>query len=187
MKLRKLFATAAAVAITGGLAAAAPSSADTTATLSVTSSGSLTITEPAGDATTPKDLGSLSAGSIAASAPNALGTVSVSDTRSGILNNNWTVSVSTTDFVTPDKNANSTVDANETIPKASIGYTPGTVTASGGTATGSIAASLTAATNVVTMLATGQNSASWAPTIQFTIDNNDLAGTYTGTFTHSAS
>lgn len=187
MKLRKLFATAAAVAVAGGVAFSAPSSASTTATLSVTTDGALTITEPAGDATTPKDLGSLSAGSIATAAPNALGTVSVSDTRSGILNNNWTATVSATDFVTPDKNANTIADPNEVIPASSIGYTVGTVTQSGGVATGVNAVSLAAPHAAVAMVAVGQNSASWTPTIQFTIENNDLAGTYTGTFTHSAS
>lgn len=183
MKVRSIVAGAAALALTASLATASGAQAgDTATTLTVTAGGALTIANPA-----TANLGSLAAGSSLASAPVALGTVTVTDTRTGLLNNNWVASVATTDFV---KSGTTTPDETTSIPKASVGYAPGTVTNATGSPTAAVAtptsaASLTAVTPVVSMVSVGTNGASWSPTMSFTIGDLVLAGTYAATVTHS--
>ena len=102
----------------------------------------------------------------------------MSDTRGGTTG--WVASGSSTNFV----RATSTVGSTSTA----IAYTPGTVTKVG---TSTIAAPAAIALNttpvaVVTASAvSGNNTASWNPTLDVTLPATNLAGSYSGTVTTS--
>ncbi|MBK5306410.1 MAG: hypothetical protein JJD92_06960 [Frankiaceae bacterium] len=174
--------TAATVAMVGfGATAANAVSGDTIATFTVTGSAGLAITVPA---STVALTSTAAAGGVATSA-GSLGDVQVTDGRGALLAT-WVTTVTSTDFVT---GAGAT--ANTKVTPANITYNPGlvgaaTVTGNGtfvpGTAgaigAGRIAGSMT--------LATGVNTAQWNPTLAFTLATDQVAGTYTGTVTHSA-
>lgn len=174
--MKKVLATAAALAAAASMLAFAPGAqAQTDATLEVTVDGTLSISAPA-----TANLGSLSADVLAQDAA-ALGQVQVTDNRTGgILNNNWIASVRSTDFT-------STTTSTDIL-ASTINYKPGTVTASLDI-TSAVPAATTAGlaldTAVVTTLATGTNTASWNPVLSFVITDTLIAGIYTGTVTHS--
>lgn len=164
--------------VSGPLLVAAPADAGQGVTFTLTA-GSLTVSDPA-----DKALGSVATGTATLSA--TLGTTTVSDARGALLGS-WTVTVSSTDFTT------GAASADETIAKSSVDYWSGTATATSGTAVvlpgqatallkQDLGASRTAfsATGVV-----GNNSASWVPTVVVNIPSDAVAGTYTGTITHS--
>ena len=75
----------------------------------------------------------------------------------------------------------------DTIPAANVAYDPGTVTGVGeGTFAASTAADIAAPQPVAG--ATGEVGATtvgWNPTITVTLPSNVVAGTYSGTITHS--
>jgi hypothetical protein len=161
------------------LAVALPArAADTTTTFSL-AAGALSISAPASS-----DLGTGSTGSGTLSAQ--LGGVTVTDTR-GALAGTWTATVSSTDFTTGGGTA------NETIAKGQVTYWSGTATASSGTAvflpgqaTALNAQDLSAARTAFSASAiVGNNSASWNPTLTVNVPAAAVAGTYTGTVTHS--
>jgi|SRR5581483_610360 len=139
----------------------------------------LAITVP-----TSTNLGSASITS--ASLTAHLGTVTVTDDRK--LGLSWTATVSCTNFTTGG------ATAPETIPKVFLSYWSGPATATSGL-TIAIPGQLTAAqaTNLGTshtaFSATGialvTNSASWNPTLIVNVPAGIVAGTYTGTITHS--
>ena len=157
-------------------AAQAATTANTTTTFTLTG-GSLSVTAPAS-----VNLGSGAAGS---AFTGALGTVTVSDLRGGLLSS-WTTAASTGDFTT------GAATANETIAKAQVSYWSGAATASSGIGTflpgqltGLLKVILSAAQTAFSATVTvGNNSASWNPTI--VVDaSSAVAGTYSGTITHS--
>jgi hypothetical protein len=159
---------AAAVALAGLLAVATPSAAG----------AALAITVPA-----PVNLGSVPAGTASRSAQ--LGMVTV--TASGLVFPDFVATVSTTTFVTGGGTA------AETISKASVAYWSGPATSSSGLQTplpGQLTA-LQAQSLSVSRTAFGSTglalsiSTSWNPTIVITIPAAAIAGTYTGTITHS--
>jgi hypothetical protein len=159
----------------GALVALAPgaSAAGTAATFSLTS-GSLTITQPS-----TATLGTAAAGSLTLS--GALGTVAVSDQR-GNLVATWTATVSSTSFTTGGGTA------PETVPTSSIAYSAGLPIATSGTGSfvpGVLANLSSPGTAGSWAGGVGVNSASWNPTITFTLSPSQVAGTYTGTITHS--
>ena len=165
-----------AVAGFAGLAvpAQAATSGSTTTTFTLTA-GALAITVPA--STVALATGTVNTG--AATAAGQLGSVTVADTR-GLLVNSWTTTVSSTTFVT------GTSTTNETVAVANIDYTSGASTAHTGlgvfvptlvpTALGADATYTGAA---------GNSSTTWDPTLTFTLLSSQVAGTYTGTVTHS--
>jgi hypothetical protein len=173
-----------AVALTSGLAVAgfagvagpaqAANSGSTITTFAITG-GALNITVPA--STVALNTGTVNAG--AATAAGQLGSVTVADTR-GLLVNSWTTTVSSTTFVTGG------ASANETVAVANIAYTSGASTAHTGLG-------LFVPTLVPTALgadatytgAAGNSSTTWNPTLTFTLLSSQVAGTYTGTVTHS--
>lgn len=181
MKMKQILAAGAVLATATSMLAFAPSAQATETTLTVTSAGSLAISAP----TTTVDLGSLAAGVTATAAPNALGTVTVADSRTGLLDNGWIASVSSTDF--SGVHGEEPVSTETPITAANVGYTPGTATVNDGSvvATPTAAVSLATSAPVVTAVGLGQNNVSWSPTVSFTIGENIVAGTYTGTITHS--
>lgn len=77
--------------------------------------------------------------------------------------------------------------AGPTIGAASIGYTAGAITKVGtATYTANNPTNLTGVVPAVTATGiTGDNSATWNPTINVRVAGDTAAGTYTGTITHS--
>jgi hypothetical protein len=159
----------------------AATSAATSATF-VVNAGSLSITVPG----SPASLGSVATGTASLSAQ--LGTVSVTDQR-GLVSGSWTVTVSAIDFTTGGHTA------SETIAKGQASYWSGPATATAGAgpptftpgqanAAAKVALS-TSRTAFSASGAVGNNSASWNPTVVITIPGSAVAGTYSGTITHS--
>jgi hypothetical protein len=131
-----------------------------------------------------KALGTVATGT--ASVSSTLGNTTVTDNRGSLLGT-WTSSVASTDFTT------GTATAEETIGKAQVDYYSGPATAFSGVAVlvpgqallvnaqdMSVSRTAFSATGVV-----GNNSATWVPTVVVNIPSDSVAGTYSGTITHS--
>jgi hypothetical protein len=183
MKTSSKFASLAATAALtiGGIAglaspAQAANSGSTITTFAITG-GALNITVPA--STVALATGTVATG--AATATGQLGSVTVADTRGALLNS-WTTTVSSTTFVTGGSSADETVAVNQ------IAYSSGASTASSGLGVfvpGVLAnGSLPGTAGSHTALA-GNSSTTWNPTLTFTLLSSQVAGTYTGTLTHS--
>ena len=174
MKARNLVIAAAV----GTLAViyASPASADgpTTATVTI-EGGALAITIP----TSAGNLGSPRANTVAAGTiSGALGVVQVNDARSAIAGSGWVASAISTAFTPPSGPA---------IPATAVGYTAGTVTKVGtATYVANDPPNLTGVAPVVTATGiTGDNSATWNPTINVLVPGGMAAGVYSATVTHS--
>ena len=160
------------------LGVAAPASADTTggttATITVVG-GVLGITVP----TTAGNLGvdrpnTVGAGTIS----GPLGQVQVSDARSAAAGSSWVASVIATAF---------TPTPGTAIAASAVSYSAGTITKVG-TATYSAnnPGDLTGVSPAVTASGiTGDNSATWNPTITVVVAGGTGAGVYAATITHS--
>ncbi|CAN5716577.1 hypothetical protein BH20ACT2_BH20ACT2_04470 [soil metagenome] len=177
MKIASKLATLVAVTALAVGALAAPAHAgpgDTTATFTITA-GALAITVPAS-----ATLGTVATG--AGTTSGTLGAVTVADTR-GALVNSWTTTVSSTTFVLPG-----TPSANETVAVNQIAYLSGAFTAHTGLgvfvpgvlANGGVPGTAGSYTG-----AAGNSSTTWNPTLTLTLLSSQVAGTYTGTVTHS--
>lgn len=178
--MRKRIALALSIATTTSLVAFAAPAADAGQGVTFTlTAGLLQVSDPANTA-----LGSVATGT--STLTNSLGTVTVSDAR-GALNGTWTASVASTDFTTGG------ATAAETVTKDLVDYWSGAATSTSGTAVRvpgqllavnkqALSASRTAfsATGVI-----GNNTASWNPTVVVNIPAQAVAGTYSGTITHS--
>ena len=189
--MRKPLVAVMTAAMSVGIAAFVPVAAnagagDTPSTFTLSASGGLSIAVPDGSVT-PVNLGSASTG--AGSLSHTLGNVTVTDGR-GALTATWTAAASTTNFTT-----GASPTADETVAKANVGYYAGVGTA----ALGQVGAFLPAGTlvtpvalagsgaNVGSWTGTGNNTVTWNPTISFTLLPSQVAGTYSGTITHSVS
>jgi hypothetical protein len=108
----------------------------------------------------------------------SLGVVQVTDARSAAAGSGWVASVIAS-ALTPT--------SGPTIGAAQIGYTAGTITKVGtATYTANDPPDLTGVAPAVTATGiTGDNSATWNPTINVAVPGGMAAGTYTGTITHS--
>jgi hypothetical protein len=181
MQKRQRLALAAAVGIAAAGVAVTPAFAgDTAATFTLSGNPSgLTVSVPDGSVT-PISLGSGNAGD--ASLAGQLGNVTVTDTR-GALTASWTATVSSTNFTT------GTATAQETVAKANISYSSGVSTnlLSGqvGAFTPSVGVTLGSAKTAGSWLGVGNNTVKWNPTLTFTLQTAQVAGTYSGTVTHS--
>jgi hypothetical protein len=178
--MRKRLALALSIATTGSLVALAAPSADAAQGVTFTlTAGLLQVSDPSNTS-----LGSVATGT--ATVSSQLGAVTVSDGRGALLGS-WTASVASTDFTTGG------ATANETISKASVDYWSGAATSTTGTAVfvpgqatallkQAMSASRTAysATGVI-----GNTTATWNPTVVVNIPAQAVAGTYSGTVTHS--
>jgi hypothetical protein len=170
-------ATGMAVAALVGVAgpASAAVTGDTIATFSITG-GALAITVPASTV-------SLATGVAtgAATASGQLGSVTVADNR-GALVNSWTTTVASTTFVTGGASTDETVAVNK------IAYSSGAFTAHSGLGVfvpGVLANGTVPGTAGSYTGAAGNSSTTWNPTLTFTLLSSQVAGTYTGTITHS--
>lgn len=164
--------------VVGGLLGAAPAHAATTGGTDTTfaiTAGGLSITVPAS-----KAFAGVSTG--ASSVSGQLGAVAVADSR-GLLVNSWTATVNTTTFVT------GTSTANETVAKTNVAYASGATSSTSGLGTFVPTLIPTAVGTGVTGAswtgAAGNSTASWDPTMTFTLLSSQVAGTYSGTITHS--
>ncbi|MEU4570247.1 hypothetical protein [Micromonospora sp. NPDC023956] len=158
---------------------AAPAAAeDTIVTLTVDAAGGLSITVPA--------RANLGHGVEGSTVSGQLGPVTVLDQR-GSLTPNWTATVVSTDFTTGGGSS------GETIPNINVRYWsgPATATAGGGVFT---PGQPTAAEQVVINVprtafshtgGSGNNFATWNPTLLVNIPDGTVEGVYTGTVTHS--
>ena len=169
--------TLPAAAATSGLSQSAEAAAagPTSTTFTVTA-GALTITVPAS-----ADLGSGAPGTTIG--PTTLGAVTVTDNRA-LLIASWTATVSSTAFLTGGGSP------AETIPVDDATYTTGLPTTTGlilATPTLIVTLSGTPQTVVAGTAGTGDNSATWHPTVAVAVPASAVTGLYTGTITHSVS
>ncbi len=141
----------------------------------IPNTGTLTISLPSTTA-----LGSAAPGGTV-SAP--LGPVTVSDGR-GLATSTWTATVSATTFTTSG--------GTQTITTSNVSYWSGPSTATNGTVTStpgqndaSAKQALSSSRTAFSSTGNGNNSTSWNPTLVITIPSTAVAGTYTGTVTHS--
>ena len=173
MKSTRVGVILAAVTAMASLAVPAHA-ADTGATFDI-NAGGLAISAPAS-----ASLGSVGSGG--SSLAGQLGQVQVTDTRA-LLVATWTATVGSTAFTT------GTATAPETVTKANIAYNSGTGTAGAtdvGVFTPGSATDLTMDKTAGSWTAgTGNNQVSWNPTLTFTLRTDQVAGTYSGTVTHS--
>lgn len=170
--IRRTFLAAVAAALALGVALPAAASA-TTATVEVTG-GSLSISAPA-------DAGSLgtTANTVAGTTISGpLGEVQVNDARSAAAGSVWTASVISTAFTPPSGTA---------IAASAVGYTVGPIVKVGtATYTANDPDDLTGASPAVTATGiTGDNSATWTPTINVAVPGGLAANVYAATITHS--
>jgi hypothetical protein len=115
-----------------------------------------------------------------------LGTVTVTDTR-GVAGGAWTASVTATAFTAGHRSA------RQQLPPSSIAYWSGPVSRSTGTATLVLgqaspaqAVPLTRTRTAFSATAvTGDNTASWNPTVVVRIPRGAVAGRYRGAIIHS--
>lgn len=157
-----------------GLAASA-SAAETAATVTVTG-GALSMTVPVNAGNLGTRENTVSGGTIS----GQLGEVQVSDARAAAAGSGWVVTVISTAFTPP---------SGPTIGAAEVGYTAGPITKVGtATFTANNPTNLTGVVPAVTATGiTGDDSATWNPTINVFVAGGMAAGVYSGTVTQSVS
>lgn len=146
---------------------------DTTTTFEITAAGGLAINAP-----TSADLGSVESGSLLVS--GTLGEVSVTDERGDILGN-WTATAASTDF------AHEGTDRSFDVPALNATYVTGVVDSTGLGVTAGAGGALGAAAVAAARVGSGNNTASWDPTVNVVLPPDAVVGTYTATITHSVS
>jgi hypothetical protein len=154
--------------------AASPASADTTAATVTVTGGSLSISAPANAGNLGTRANTVGSGTISGS----LGQVQVLDARSPIAGSGWVASVISSAFTPPTGPA---------IAASAVGYTAGSITKVGTAVyTANDPGDLTGVSPAVTATAiTGDNSATWNPTISVLVPGGTAAGVYSATITHS--
>jgi len=172
MRTRSLLVVAAAGLLSLGIAL--PASADTTTASVTVTGGTLTISAPAAAGSLGSIANSVSGGTIS----GTLGQVQVNDARSAAAGSGWVASVISTAF---------TPSAGPTIAASFVSYTAGTITKVGtATYTANNPGNLTGVSAAVTATGiTGDNSATWDPTISVFVAGGMAAGIYSATITHS--
>jgi hypothetical protein len=161
-----------------GLCLAQPVSAGpTSATVTVTG-GALTITVPANGPQSAVSLGTRANTVGGGTISGPLGEVQVSDARGSLAGSGWVASVISTAFTPP---------AGPAIAASAVGYTAGAIVKIGtATYTANNPPDLTAVSPAVTATGiTGDNSATWNPTISVLVPGGMAAGVYAATITHS--
>ena len=159
------------------LGCALPASADggTAATVTITG-GALSITVPANAGSLGTERNAVGGETIT----GALGQVQVNDARSAAAGSGWVATVISSAFTPP---------AGPAIAASAVSYAAGSI-AKVGTATyaDNHPNNLTAVGSAVTASGiTGDNSATWNPTVTVAVPGGMAAGTYSATITHSVS
>ena len=172
MRTRSLLVAVAAGLLSLGIAL--PASADTTTASVTVTGGTLTISAPAAAGSLGSIANSVSGGTIS----GTLGQVQVNDARSAAAGSGWVASVISTAF---------TPSAGPTIAASFVSYTAGTITKVGtATYTANNPGNLTGVSAAVTATGiTGDNSATWTPTINVAVPGGTIATTYSAIVTHS--
>jgi hypothetical protein len=167
-----LRAATAAAALTLGISA--PALAETTTATVTVTGGALSITVP----TDAGNLGSRANTVLGGTISGSLGQVQVNDARSAAAGSGWIASVISTAFTPP---------AGPTIGAAAVGYIAGPITKVGtATYVANNPPGLTGNVPAVTASGiTGDNSATWNPTINVLVGGGVAAGVYSATITHS--
>ena len=149
--------------------------AETSVTVTVTG-GALSMTVPLTAGNLGTRANTVSGGTIS----GQLGEVQVSDARAAAAGSGWVATVISTAF---------TPSAGPTIGAASVGYTAGPITKVGtATFTADDPVNLAAVEPAVTATGiTGDDSATWDPTINVFVAGGMAAGVYSGTITQSVS
>jgi hypothetical protein len=170
---RLVVATALGVLALGLAQPATADSGVTPATVTVTG-GALSITVPVDAGSLGSRVNTVGGGTISGS----LGQVQVNDARSAAAGSGWVVTVISTAFTPP---------SGPTIAASAVGYTAGAITKTGtATFTANNPADLTGAVAAVTATGiTGDNSATWNPTINVAVPGGTVANVYSATITHS--
>jgi hypothetical protein len=147
--------------------------ADTTATVTVTG-GFLSITAPASAGNLGTRANTVGGGSIS----GLLGQVQVVDARSAAAGSGWVASVISEAFTPP---------AGPALAASNVSYTAGAITKVGtATYTANNPSNLTGVSPAVTATGiTGDNSATWNPTITVNIGGGMASGVYSAVITHS--
>jgi hypothetical protein len=164
-----------AIVGTLALSAALPAFAapgDTTATVTVTGGG-LSISVPGATAHLGTRVNTVGAGTIS----GPLGEVRVDDARSAVAGSTWVASAISTAFTGP----------SPALPATGISYAAGSI-AKIGTATyeANDPSSLVGVAPVVSATGiTGDNAATWTPTLTVQVPGGSVAGTYSAVITHS--
>jgi hypothetical protein len=174
MRTTKLLIAGTAGILTATAGIAAPASADITpATVTVTA-GALALSS----STTPANLGSRVNTVAGGVISGPLGQVQVNDARSAGAGASWVATVISSAFTPP---------AGPTIAASAVGYTAGSITQTGtATYVANNPTDLTGVTPAVTASGiTGDNSATWNPTINVTVPGGMAAAVYSATITHS--
>ena len=151
-----------------------PASADpTSATVTITG-GVLAISVPTSAGSLGTRANTVSQGVIS----GPLGQVQVSDARSAAAGSGWVASAISTAFTPPSGPA---------LAASLVSYTAGSIVKVGtATYTANDPSSLTGVAAVVTATGiTGDNSATWNPTINVSVPGGMAAGVYSATITHS--
>lgn len=172
--LAAVLAAALAVLTLGtGMPAGADTTGATTATVTI-QGGFLSITVPTDAGNLGTRTNTVAGGTISGS----LGPVQVNDARSAAAGSGWVASVISTAF---------TPTAGPTIAASAIGYTAGPITKVGtATYTANDPSNLTGVSPGVTATGiTGDNSATWNPTINVAVPGGTVAAVYSATITHS--
>lgn len=173
------------LACLGGISAASvltalcpvqPAAADTTAATITITGGALILTAPADAGSLGSRSNTVAGGAIT----GPLGEVQVQDARSASAGSGWVASAISTAF---------TPAAGPAIPASAVAYTAGPITKTGtATYAPNDPSNLTGVSPVVTATGiTGDNSATWTPTITVTVPGGMAAGVYSATITHSVS
>jgi hypothetical protein len=176
MNLRNLLFAAVVGVITfaivfPGSAYAVPGA--TTASVTI-QGGSLSITVPAAAGNLGTGTNTVAGETIS----GPLGQVQVNDARNAAAGSGWVASVISTAF---------TPSAGPAIPASAVGYSAGPITQVGtATYTPNDPGNLTGVVAAITATGiTGDNSATWTPTITVTVPGGMAPGVYTATITHS--
>jgi hypothetical protein len=176
-RTRHLLAGAAAGGLLLCLALPSPSaSADPTPATVTIVGGVLSITVPADGGNLGTRANTVAGGTIS----GPLGQVQVNDARSAAAGSGWVATVISTAFTPP---------AGPAIPGTAVGYTAGTIVKVGtATYTANNPGNVVAVSPVVTATGiTGDNSATWTPTINVAVPGGMAAGVYSAVITHSVS
>jgi hypothetical protein len=174
MKPRQLLVALASGVLALGIALPASALPGDTSTSVTVTGGSLSITVPTAAGNLGTRTNTVNGGTIS----GLLGEVVVNDARSAGAGSTWIASVISTAF---------TPTTGTAIAASAVGYTVGTITKVGtATYTANDPVDLTGVAPAVTATGiTGDNSATWNPTINVAIPGGTVAKVYFATITHS--
>jgi hypothetical protein len=168
-----LLTVAAGLLVLGSAVPATALPGQTSATITVTG-GALSISVPAAAG----NLGSAADSVLGGTISGPLGVVQVNDARSAAAGSGWVATVISSAFTPP---------AGPAIAASAVGYAAGAITKVGtATYTANDPVDLTGVVAAVTATGiTGDNSATWDPTISVAVPGGMEAGVYSATITHS--